>query len=373
MKKIGLAIVATLALNAAFTLFLFNGLKQSVAETLSDTQKPVAQQVNFRSGQLNVSPSQAFGIPEDFVTTANLTTQSVVNITVSSRSTYEPVSGGSGVIMSPDGYVITNNHVIDGGGKIEVTLLNKRTYAAEIVGKDPTTDLALLKIDAFGLPAIRYGNSDEVQVGQWVLAVGNPFNLTSTVTAGIVSAKGRNINILQGLYSVESFIQTDAVVNPGNSGGALVNREGELVGINSAIMSETGGYEGYSFAIPSNLVKKIMADLKQHGSVQRAILGVRIMDVNEEIAADFDLPAVEGVYVRSVDAGSSAEKAGINKNDVLIGINGIKTKSVPELQEQIARFRPGDTVTLDILRSGRKLRKENVILKGIEGTQDFRK
>jgi serine protease Do len=369
MKKVGIAIAATLLLNAAFTLFLFDGLKDSVQSELeAQATNPNVRLASYEYGSpaVNAKPNGNFYIPEDFVETANVVTQAVVNITVTSRSASEPSSGGSGVIISPDGYIITNNHVIDGGGKVEVSLNNKRIYKATIVGKDPYTDLALLKIDANGLHPLIYANSDNVQVGEWVLAVGNPFNLTSTVTAGIVSAKGRNINILQGMYSIESFIQTDAVVNPGNSGGALVNMKGELVGINAAIMSETGAYEGYSFAIPANLVRKIMSDLKEFGMAQRALLGVRIKDVDNEIAADFNLGNVEGVLVRTVDVGSGAEEAGLQMNDIIIGVNGTKTASVPELQEQIARFRPGDKVALDIIRNGRKIRKDEVTLRGME-------
>mgnify|MGYP001286564341 CR=1 FL=1 len=367
MKKLGIAIVITLGLNAIFTLFLFSGLRDSVKEEMA--QQPASvhfTNYNYRTPQFNTKPSGEFNIPENFVEAADLVTKSVVNITVSQRGSYSPVSGGSGVIMSHDGYIITNNHVIESGGKIEVTLYNKRNYVAEVVGKDPTTDLALLKIKASDLQPLRYADSDKVKVGEWVLAVGNPFNLTSTVTAGIVSATGRNINILQGLYSIESFIQTDAVVNPGNSGGALVNMQGELIGINSAIMSESGGYEGYSFAIPSNLVKKVTRDLKEFGKPQRALLGVTIRDVNEQIAEDFHLTSIEGVLVSTVGEGSSASLADIRKNDVIIGVNGIRTNTVAELQEQIARFRPGDNISLDIVRSGRKIRKDDVILKGSE-------
>ncbi|MBI5914067.1 MAG: trypsin-like peptidase domain-containing protein [Bacteroidetes bacterium] len=375
MKKVGIAIALTLPLNAAFSLFLFNGLKSAVEDEIAVQSSPSVRLANYdyASPQVNAKPAGNFYIPEDFVQTANLVTQAVVNITVNNRGTSEPSSGGSGVIISSDGYIITNNHVIDGGGKVEVSLNNKRIYTAEVVGKDPYTDLALLKINASGLQPLRYADSDNVQVGEWVLAVGNPFNLTSTVTAGIVSAKGRNINILQGMYSIESFIQTDAVVNPGNSGGALVNMQGELVGINAAIMSETGAYEGYSFAIPSNLVKKIMRDLKEFGTAQRALLGVRIKDVDNEIAADFNLGDVEGVLVRTVDTGSSAEDAGLEKNDIIIGVNGVKTASVPELQEQIARFRPGNSVSLDIIRNGRQLRKGNVVLRGMEAEMSMKK
>ncbi len=367
MKKVGIAIAATLLLNAAFSLFLFNGLKGTVQAELSEQTNPNVKLASYDfSAPVNAKPNGNFYIPEDFVETANTATQAVVNITVTSRNTTEPTAGGSGVIISQDGYIITNNHVIEGGGRVEVSLQNKRIYKATVVGKDPYTDLALLKIEANGLKPLVYANSDNVQVGQWVLAVGNPFNLSSTVTAGIVSAKGRDINILQGLYTIESFIQTDAVVNPGNSGGALVNMRGELVGINAAIMSETGAYEGYSFAIPSNLVQKIMRDLKEFGMAQRALLGVRIKDVDNEIAADFNLGDVEGVLIRTVDAGSGAAEAGLEMNDIIIGVNGIKTASVPELQEQIARFRPGDTVALDIIRNGRNIRKGEVKLRGME-------
>ncbi len=365
MKKLGYAIAATLLFNAAFTLLLFNHLKTDLSNEKT-TDDPEVHFAGFKQEPLNTKPSAEYFVPENFVETSKLVTHAVVNITVKSSSGYEPVSGGSGVIISRDGFIITNNHVIDNGGKVEVTLSNKRTYRASVIGKDPTTDLALLKINGRNLPTLRYADSDEVEVGQWVLAVGNPFNLTSTVTAGIVSATGRNINILQGLYAIESFIQTDAVVNPGNSGGALVNLRGELVGINSAIMSESGGYEGYSFAIPANLVKKIIRDLKEYGEVKRALLGIRILDVNEEVAFDMNLPEVAGILVRRVDQGSSAERAGIEMNDVIVAINGQKTNTVPELQEQVARFRPGESITVDLIRNGKKIRKENVVLKGVD-------
>lgn len=370
MKKLGSAIAITLVLNLAFTLFLFQGFKSSVEEELAKPT-PTVHFAGQRQESVNVKPSTNFYVPENFVETAKLVTDGVVNITVKSRSSYESISGGSGVIISRDGYIITNNHVIDGGGKVEVTLSNNRNYTAEIIGKDPKTDLALIKIEGDDFPTVRYADSDEVEVGEWVLAIGNPFNLTSTVTAGIVSAKGRNINILRGIYSIESFIQTDAVVNPGNSGGALVNMEGELVGINSAIMSESGGYEGYSFAIPSNLVKKIISDLKEHGEVQRAVLGVTILSVNDEIAADFKLDEVKGVFVSRVNEGSSADDAGIQMNDIIVGVNGNETKTVPELQEQVARFRPGDAISLDIIRNGKLLKKNNVVLKSIDEEGGF--
>lgn len=370
MKRSGLTIAVTLLLNAAFTFFLYHHLKDELTEELSNSS-PSVQFAGYKPSTVNIKPSGDTYIPEDFVATAERVTNAVVNITVKSRTGYEQVSGGSGVIISEDGFIITNNHVIDAGGRIEVTLHNRRNYNAILIGRDPTTDLALIKIEENDLPTLEYGDSDDVNVGEWVLAVGNPFNLTSTVTAGIVSAKGRNINILRGLYSIESFIQTDAVVNPGNSGGALVNMQGKLVGINSAIMSESGGYEGYSFAIPSNLVRKIVKDLEDFGEVKRAILGISIIDVNEEIAADMKLPEVAGVYVSRVNEGSSAYDAGLEMNDIIIGVNGNRTKTVPELQEQVARFRPGDSISLEIIRNGKKIRKNNVVLKSIENSGGY--
>lgn len=264
---------------------------------------------------------------------------------------------GSGVIISDDGYISTNNHVIQEADKIEVILNNNKSYTAEVIGKDPTTDLALLKIDEKSLPFIHFGNSDEVKVGQWVLAVGNPFNLTSTVTAGIVSAKGRNINALDndpanGKYSIESYIQTDAAVNPGNSGGALVNTDGELVGINSAIASNTGSYTGYSFAIPVNIVRKVMSDLKEFGSVQRAFIGVSIRDIDSKLSEEKGLKTTQGVYVAGVTNGGAAERSGIREGDVITRIGESPIKTTPELQEQVSRYRPGDRIQVQVLRNG---------------------
>ncbi|MBK7870606.1 MAG: trypsin-like peptidase domain-containing protein [Saprospiraceae bacterium] len=249
---------------------------------------------------------------------------------------------------------------------------DKRTLVARVVGIDETTDLALLRVNYNGLKALSIGDSDRLEVGEWVLAVGNPFDLNSTITAGIVSAKARNINILKGQYSIESFIQTDAVVNPGNSGGALVNTRGELIGVNTAIISESGGYEGYSFAIPSNLVRKVVNDLREFGEVKRAVLGVNIADVNSRIAAELSLPSVEGVYVTNVNQGSSAFEAGLRAGDVIISVNSAKIASMPELQEQVALFRPGDRVSLEYYRGGRKHRIDNVVLKSITDTASLR-
>lgn len=280
----------------------------------------------------------------------------------------QQVSGsGSGVIISEDGYIATNNHVINGATQIEVTLNDKRTYSGKIIGTDPTTDLALIKIEQNGLKPVYYGDSDELQVGEWVLAVGNPFNLTSTVTAGIVSAKARNINILKEDYAIESFIQTDAAVNPGNSGGALVNQRGELIGINTAIASNTGSYTGYSFAVPVNMVKKIMKDLAQHGTVQRALIGVQIRELDQNLANEIEINDLNGVYISDVVPGGAAEEANLQAGDIIREINGDKIKSPAALQEKIGQFRPGDQISLIFERNG-KLVSQTITLKNKLGT-----
>ena len=275
------------------------------------------------------------------------------------RNSQQQMSTGSGVIISDNGYIATNNHVINNAEKVEVTLNNNKTYTAEIVGKDPNTDLALLKIEETGLPYITYGNSDDVKVGQWALAVGNPFNLTSTVTAGIISAKGRSINALEanaskGSYPIESFIQTDAAVNPGNSGGALVNTTGELIGINSAITSNTGSYAGYSFAVPVNIVKKVMADLLEFGTVQRAFIGVSIREIDNKLAEEKNLNLYQGVYVAGLTEGGAADIAGVKEGDIITKIGEAKVNSSPELQEQVSKYRPGDKVNVTVIREGKE-------------------
>jgi periplasmic serine protease, Do/DeqQ family len=273
---------------------------------------------------------------------------------------------GSGVIITNDGYIVTNNHVVDGSSDIEVTLNDKRTFKAKLIGADPNTDIALIKIDAKDLPVIAFGNSDSLKVGEWVLAVGNPFNLTSTVTAGIVSAKARNINIINTKMKIESFIQTDAAVNPGNSGGALVNTRGELVGINAAIASQTGSYAGYAFAVPVSIVQKVVSDIRQYGVVQRALLGVEIRDIDSQLAKDKKLKTLEGVYVDKVGDQSAAKSSGVKKGDVINNINGISVKSSAELQEQIGRYRPGDKITITVVR-GDSEEKLKVELKNSQG------
>jgi serine protease Do len=263
---------------------------------------------------------------------------------------YPIVAAGSGVIISDNGYIVTNNHVVENASKIEVTLNDKRTYEAKVIGNDPSTDLALIKIDEKGLSFLQYGNSDAVQIGEWVMAVGNPYNLTSTVTAGIVSAKARDIQILGTNSAVESFIQTDAAVNPGNSGGALVNVNGELVGINAAIATNTGSYTGYSFAIPSNLVRKIIGDLMEFGEVQRAYMGISFSDLDSKFAQDKGLDVTKGVYVQSVVDGAAADKAGIKPGDLILKIDDIETNSKSELNEIIARHKPADKILVTIKR-----------------------
>jgi Do/DeqQ family serine protease len=246
---------------------------------------------------------------------------------------------------------------VENAAKVEVVLEDKRTYVAEVMGTDPETDLALLKIEEENLRYLNLGNSDELNVGEWVVAVGNPFNLTSTVTAGIVSAKGRNINLLRqkgGDYAVENFIQTDAAVNPGNSGGALVNTSGELIGINTAIASQTGSYSGYSFAIPINLAKKIVDDLKKYGEVKRAILGVRIQDITQELADEEGLADLKGVYIPDVNDGGAADKAGIKKGDVITSINDVEVNKSSKLQEIISGYHPGEKVNIKLLRNGKE-------------------
>jgi serine protease Do len=278
---------------------------------------------------------------------------------------------GSGVIIDKNGFIVTNNHVIAGASEIQVILNDKRTYNAELVGADPQTDLALLKIKEKDLPFMPYGNSDNVKVGEWCLAVGNPFNLNSTVTAGIISAKGRNINILEndpahGMFPIESFIQTDAAVNPGNSGGALVSTTGELIGINSAIASQNGAYIGYSFAIPVNIVKKVVADLAELGVVQRAFIGVSIRDIDSKFAEEKGLKNLNGIYVSGLSENGSAEQAGIELGDVITKIEEIEVNNVSELQEQVGKYRPGDKIKVSLVRSGKEMSLP-VILKNKEG------
>ena len=266
----------------------------------------------------------------------------------------DQVGMGSGVIIRPDGYIVTNNHVIANADVIEVTLENNKVYPATLVGTDPATDIALIKIDAEDLPVVPMGNSDDLRLGEWVLAIGSPYDLRSTITAGIVSAKGRSMPNYDGQYRVESFIQTDAAVNPGNSGGALVNAAGELVGINTSIISLTGSYAGYSFAVPVNIVSKVADDFIEYGAVQRAMLGIGISDMNAQLAAQADVTDIDGVYVASVQKDGPAEKAGIQAGDVIKEINLTAVHNSAGLQEQISKLRPGEKAVVTLLREGRQ-------------------
>lgn len=337
---------------------------------------------------LTSGASSAAGLNTDFTMAAEKSVNAVVHIKTISEQVnnlnYDPFAewffgpqkrqqnfiqqgSGSGVIISDDGYIVTNNHVIAGADKIEVILNDRRTYEGELVGTDASTDVALLKIKEKGLPYLPYGNSDYVKVGEWALAVGNPFNLESTVTAGIISAKGRNNILDNNKRPIESFIQTDAAVNPGNSGGALVNTNGELIGINTAIASNNGAYQGYSFAVPVNIVKKVVSDLVEFGTVQRAYLGVNIQDVDAKFAQEKNLKQLNGVYVRGLTQGGSAQEAGIEEGDLITKIQDVNVKSVSELQEQISKYRPGDKINATVLRNNKEL-SMSVILKSLDNS-----
>lgn len=360
----------------------------SILQEKSSTTTNFAEQQ--RASFVNWLNDDRFVIPDgiNFVAAAQIVTPAVVHVrssvSVSGRSSAsrgvdpfeeffgfrspspreEPTpregrSSGSGVIISQDGYIVTNNHVIENATKVEITLEDNRRYPAKVIGTDPTTDLALLKIEEKGLPSIPFGDSDEAKIGEWVLAVGNPYELNSTVTAGIVSAKARNIRILrdENNLQIESFIQTDAAVNPGNSGGPLVNLSGEIIGINTAIASRTGGFSGYSFAVPSTIVKKVTEDLMEHGTVQRGLIGVQIRDVSPELEEFLGakIKASRGVYVSEVNEGSGGEEAGLKKGDVIIGIDGVSTYTTSALQERVGRKRPGDKVEIKFLRDGKEM------------------
>lgn len=280
----------------------------------------------------------------------------------------EPVQSGlgSGVILSEDGYIVTNNHVIDGADKLEVLLNDNSTFEATVIGTDEATDLALIKIDTNGLSPISFGDSDKLKVGEWVLAVGNPFGFNSTVTAGIVSAKARSLNSGQGgnrsRMGIESFIQTDAALNPGNSGGALVNLAGELVGINSAIYSNTGSYSGFSFAIPTTIVKKVMTDLRQYGTVQRAVLGCTVMELDAKLAKEKNITATKfGLVVGSVTDRSTAKELELQADDVITAINGIEVHTFAQLQEQLNKFCPGDNISVTFIRDNKATTKSGIL------------
>ena len=271
----------------------------------------------------------------------------------------EAKAGGSGVIISEDGYIVTNNHVIEGATKLRVTLPDGRAFDAKTIGTDPATDVALIKIDASGLPTLPFGSSDDLRLGEWVLAIGYPMELQSTITAGIVSAKARQLGALNNRYGIESFIQTDAAVNPGNSGGALVNTRGELVGINTIIKTSTGSYVGYSFAVPETIVRKVVVDLKESGVVQRAVLGISFRAIDQqfidELGDDSDIKEIGGIYVASVSEGGAASEAGLRKGDVILSVDGVAVNDSATFLEQIGKRRPGDEITLKLRRGEKEI------------------
>ena len=361
-------------------LITFGGLQYYLSnhQVALQASPPPAQSVS----KLNL-PAGGSAVPASFTTAARKAMPAVVHITAAESADLarqrrqnsddpfqqffgndfffgspfggnQPRQGaGSGVIISEDGYIVTNNHVVEFADEVMVTLFDNHEYQASVVGTDPKTDLAVLKIEASGLPVMRNADSDLAEVGQWVLAVGNPFDLTSTVTAGIISAKGRNINIINNSRdAIEAFIQTDAAVNPGNSGGALVDTEGQLLGINTAIATQTGSFSGYSFAIPVNMVTRIVNDIIEYGSYQRGYLGINISDLDNERADELNLQITQGVIVESLVGGGAAEFAGLLPNDVIIGVNGRQVKSVPELQELVGRAQVGEVLDIDVNRNG---------------------
>lgn len=366
MKKVvSLLIVAILG-----GVIALGGYKLFLEENNDSLDLLTAPPTNVvRTGFNNATPDEN---PTNFTEAANKTVHAVVhvkNVAVARqpRNIIEYYHGGgikrkllrgtgSGVIITPDGYIVTNNHVIKGASEIQVTLNNNKTYTAEIVGTDPETDIALLKIDAEDLNYIPFGNSNNAEIGQWVLAVGNPFNLTSTVTAGIISAKSRDLNSSD--HTFQSFIQTDAAINAGNSGGALVNTQGQLIGINTAITSQTGSYIGYSFAIPSNTVRKIVEDILEYGEVQEAILGVRGTVMNSAISENFDLKVSQGFYVASVDSESGAKKAGLQKGDVILKIDDVRITKFADLTGYLNTKRPDEIVVVTYLRNGKQKQGE---------------
>lgn len=368
MKKFGrISLTFLLVIAGAFIAVFAYSTFFNPTKVVTIKEEPAVKYASFPANSEQTLPDLTFAAEKSIHAVVHIATQSVRTGQWSSGNPFldeffglrnqEPQISqgfGSGVIISDDGYIVTNNHVIENAQKIKVILNDKREFDARLVGTDPSTDIALLKVDAEDLPYLTYGNSEDLKLGEWVLAVGNPFNLTSTVTAGIVSARARNLGINQDSYSIESFIQTDAAVNPGNSGGALVNQHGNLVGINTAIASRTGSYTGYSFAVPVSIAKKVVEDLKEFGEVQRALLGVRIGSVNAEIAEELNLDKVEGVVVGEVTDGGAAKEAGIKEKDVIISVGGEKTKTAAELQEKISQYRPGDDVDIVVIRDKEK-------------------
>ncbi|MFA7251616.1 MAG: Do family serine endopeptidase [Bacteroidales bacterium] len=383
-NKIGLIVIITALVSIGTTLLVNHlaGNEKNVEKVyVSSGQEPVIRQVSLPEVQY-----------PDFTYAAETGVKAVVHVKVEKRGQAvqgpqslfdfffgygtpapEPrprVGAGSGVIISRDGYIVTATHVIDGADEVVVTLDDKRQYEGKVVGKDPATDIALLKIEASDLPFVSFGDSDELRLGQWVIAIGNPYDLRSTITAGIVSAKGRSLPSYTGEFKIEAFIQTDAAVNPGNSGGALVNAKGELVGINTAIATRTGSFSGYSFAVPSTIVRKVVDDIRKYGIVQRALLGITMQDISGDLAKEKDIAEIRGVYIHELSEGGAAQKAGIKPGDILLEVGGVKVNSGTAVQEQISRFSPGDKVDLTLLRGNREV-KVNAILQNQSGNTEL--
>ena len=411
MKKIGLTLL-TAFVGGAMALGTYKVFENKYADNMSfeDKQKvyftnnPMASNITSSAGEVDFTQAAAAVTPAvvyirtTYSNTSNNDEQDQMSQLFGDffgqrmpRSNTPQRASGSGVIISTDGYIVTNNHVVSKADKIEVTLNDHRIFTAKIIGTDPNTDLALIKVEGTNLPIVKLGNSDNARVGEWVLAVGNPFNLTSTVTAGIVSAKGRGIGILgrddedqqtspfggrmrrqqapaapKGA-PIESFIQTDAAINPGNSGGALVNTKGELIGINSAIASHTGSYEGYGFAVPINLAKKVLNDIKEYGAVKRGFIGVQFRELNGDAAKDLNIDRNVGLYVSEVLGGSGAEQAGLKQGDIIIKVEGNTVYESSDLQERVGRLKPGDKIRLTVLRNNAE-RVVDVTLKAESGT-----
>lgn len=396
LKTIGIAFLSSVATIAGYRML---GLENRDVVFNEASSPAIAKLANFTGG-----------VPGDFTYGAEVSTPSVVHIKAKAvrqvrqqrmpsifddffgggddffgtPRSQQAESSGSGVIITSDGYIATNNHVVEGAEELEVVLSDKKAYKGKVIGTDPSTDIAVIKIEGASFPAMAFGNSDNVRVGEWVLAVGNPFNLESTVTAGIVSAKGRDISILKNKFAenyqrtgrstgdtpIESFIQTDAAVNPGNSGGALVNLKGELIGINTAIASPNGAYAGYAFAVPSSIVKKVTADIIKFGSVQRGYLGISPIELNNKNAEELGVKQTEGIYVEGITDNGAAKSAGLKKGDVITKIDGIDVKSEPKFREMIGRKRPGEDVKVTVNRDG-STKEYNVTLRNRDGGKDL--
>ena len=379
-------------LSSAFVTLVVSALTALVVVKFSAPNRTDASQSSlyYPDGQMVRTVNLAMSDYPDFTYAAENAVEAVVYVQVTSKSQQRQYidpffrfffgdednrslenlrkGSGSGVIIRSDGYIVTNNHVVANATEVKVTLNNNKTYDAKVIGTDPATDVALIKIDANNLPVLQFADSDKLRLGEWVLAIGSPMGaqLRSTITAGIVSAKGRSLPSNNAEFKIESFIQTDAAVNPGNSGGALVNKSGELVGINTAIVSTTGSYSGYSMAIPSNIVKKVVSDLIDFGSVMRATLGISMTALTDDQAKENNLNSLDGVYIIDVQKGSAADKAGLKQGDILLAIDDSKLKSPSAVQEKVNSFRPGDKAVLTIVRAGKEQKLNVTLQKGVD-------